>query len=117
MLSDQQLQTYRQTLLKRRETLRREHAHHDDAADSVELDQSRVGRVSRMDALQQHALHEAAGARREAELRGIGAALQRLEQDIFGLCVSCGEEIPPARLDIDAATALCIGCAERAEQR
>lgn len=60
-----------------------------EAAQPVELDQTAVGRVSRMDALQQQAMAQAAQQRRHIQLQGIESALQRLENGKFGWCVRC----------------------------
>lgn len=78
----------------------------------VELDQSRVGRLSRMDALQDQAMALETERRREIELRRIGAALARVASGEYGYCLTCGEEIEPKRLDFDAATPVCIDCAK-----
>jgi len=86
-----------------------------EAADTVELDQSRQGRLSRMDALQGQAMSQALNQRREIELRKISSALQRVESGDYGYCVKCGEEIAPKRLDLDPATPLCVACAEKWE--
>ena len=48
------------------------------SAGTVELDQQRVGRLSRMDAMQAQAMAQASGRRREETLRGIASALARL---------------------------------------
>jgi DnaK suppressor protein len=77
----------------------------------VELDQSRVGRLSRMDALQDQAMALETERRREIELRRIGAALARVESGEYGYCLTCGEEIEAKRLDFDLATPVCIDCA------
>jgi DnaK suppressor protein len=87
-----------------------------DAASVVELDQTRQGRLSRMDAMQQQAMAAATGQRRGAELARIDAALARIEADEYGECLSCNEEIAPRRLEIDPAATLCIRCAERRER-
>ena len=81
----------------------------------VELDQSRVGRLSRMDAMQAQAMAQASGRRRETMRKKIDAALARLDRNEFGLCLSCDDDIDPRRLDIDPTTTLCIRCAESAE--
>lgn len=86
-----------------------------EAADTVELDQSRQGRLSRMDALQGQAMSQALNQRREIELQKISSALQRVESSDYGYCVKCGEEIAPKRLELDPATPLCIACAEKWE--
>lgn len=87
-----------------------------DSGETVELDQARIGRLSRMDALQTQAMSRAAGRRRSENILRIRAALKRLDEDAYGRCVRCGGPINPKRLELDPATALCIGCAESAEQ-
>ena len=77
----------------------------------VELDQTRMGRLSRMDAMQGQEMAKAQDARRTHELQKIAAALRRLDDDTFGLCLRCGDEIAERRLRADPATPLCIGCA------
>jgi DnaK suppressor protein len=59
----------------------------------VELDQTSVGRLSRMDAIQQQAMSNAGKQRRQIERRRIDAALKRIEAGDYGYCVRCGE--PP----------------------
>lgn len=78
----------------------------------VELDQSRVGRLSRMDALQDQAMALETERRREIDLRRIGAALARVASGEYGYCLTCGEKIEPKRLDFDPATPVCIDCAK-----
>ena len=83
----------------------------DDAAAVVELDQTRVGRLSRMDALQGQAMSQERARRRELQLHKIAAALKRIEGDDYGYCIECGEDIAFGRLVFDPATTLCIDCA------
>ncbi len=105
------LTTYRDTLT----TLRAKLAREDESAAAwrkpVELDQQSVGRLSRMDAMQQQAMADAEGRRRKADIARIDAALVRIEEGEFGWCLSCGEAIAPARLEVDPMAAQCIGCA------
>jgi DnaK suppressor protein len=82
-----------------------------DSAAIVELDQSKVGRLSRMDAMQAQAMAQASGQRREAMLRGITAALKRIDNDEYGYCVDCDEPIAAKRLEFDPTVRRCIGCA------
>ena len=86
-----------------------------EAAQTVELDQQRVGRVSRMDALQQQAMGQESERRRKLELRRIAAALDRIDEGDYGYCLSCDELIALARLEFDPAATLCINCARKAE--
>jgi len=77
----------------------------------VELDQTRVGRLSRMDALQGQAMAQETERRRNNELQRIDAALARVDTGDYGYCVICGEEISSKRLALDPSTPLCIDCA------
>jgi DnaK suppressor protein len=86
-----------------------------DAAATVELDQTRQGRLSRMDAMQQQAMAAATRQRNAAELGRINAALNRMDAGDYGYCLSCDEEIAAGRLEIDPAATLCIQCASDAE--
>jgi DnaK suppressor protein len=86
----------------------------DSSADSrkpVELDQTRVGRLSRMDALQSQAMSLETERRRRLELQRIEASLKRLEQGTYGYCVACGEQIPLRRLEHDPTLPTCVDCA------
>lgn len=111
------IESFKARLLARRAELLREREQTEATRDAVELDQSRVGRLSRMDAMQSQAMTEAAERRRDAELRRIGAALRRIEEDAYGYCEHCGEPIAVKRLEIDPAAELCIRCASQAEER
>lgn len=82
-----------------------------DAAKPIELDQSSVGRLSRVDALQSQAMSAEAQRRREIDLARVISALGRLDDGTYGECVSCGEPIAPKRLDHDPAAHTCIECA------
>jgi DnaK suppressor protein len=106
------LDHYRALLLQRRADLQQVAQTGDEAAATVELDQTRVGRLSRMDALQGQAMSQETRRRREQELRLITAALQRLDAGEYGECVQCGEPIAEGRLAINPAVSLCIRCAE-----
>lgn len=79
---------------------------------TVELDQQSVGRLSRMDAMQQQEMAQAEARRRTSDLARIDIALKRIDEDEYGWCAECGEPIAYKRLEIDPAAALCIGCAK-----
>ncbi|MFK7938045.1 MAG: TraR/DksA family transcriptional regulator [Roseovarius sp.] len=78
---------------------------------TVELDQQSVGRLSRMDALQNQAMAHANAARRDAERLRLKTALNRMQTNDYGYCEDCGEDIAPARLSLDPAATRCIECA------
>lgn len=88
-----------------------------EAAQTVKLDQSCVGRLSRMDALQAQAMSQETNRRRAIELQQIKVALRRIDEDTFGDCLRCEEPIAMGRLEADPAATLCINCASKAEVR
>ncbi len=77
----------------------------------VTLQQDSVGRLSRIDAMQQQAMAQAEGRRRENERTRIKGALERLETGEWGWCATCGEQIAVGRLRNDPSVATCVGCA------
>ena len=53
-----------------------------------------------------------AGNLRES-LTDVEAAIAKLDNGTFGACESCGQPIPPARLEAKPAARLCMDCANR----
>lgn len=80
-------------------------------SNAVVLDQTSVGRLSRMDAMQGQAMAEEVKRRRDLELARIEAALGRIVDDEFGYCLNCGEDIAKKRIDLDPSISLCSKCA------
>jgi len=78
---------------------------------TVELDQTRVGRLSRMDALQGQQMALETDRRRKAALQRIAAAFSRIGGGEYGWCLKCGESVGKKRLEVDPSTALCVECA------
>ncbi len=104
----------RQRLLDQQQQLRQTVEERKQAEKTVELDQTRVGRLSRMDAMQMQAMAKAEQGRALLQLKRIAAALKRMDNDEYGDCLECGQAIAEARLAVDPAVPLCIGCAELA---
>lgn len=86
------------------------------AAATVKLDQTSVGRLSRMDAMQSQAMLQEAVRRREQSLRDIDEALAKIESGDYGLCEECGEEIAEKRLHFNPAVYCCIECSSKLEK-
>ena len=82
-----------------------------DSRKPVVLDQSSVGRLSRMDAMQGQQMAAENARRRNSEMQRIKAALGRIENDEFGYCLNCDENISDKRLQFDPSTQLCVKCA------
>ncbi len=102
----------RAALIARREEVLRLVDSSAEARRTVELDQSRVGRLSRMDALQSQAMSVETDRRRKVELRQIAAALGRIDGGDYGTCLGCGEAIAPQRLALNPTAPVCIDCAQ-----
>jgi len=52
----------------------------------------------------------------ETKLHRVEAALHRLAQGCYGLCLECGSPITPERLAVIPYTELCYGCQRRLEK-
>jgi len=87
-----------------------------EAEETVELDQTRQGRLSRMDAMRAQAMSRATGEKRRRLLRDIESALERIEDESYGDCLECGEPIAQGRLEANPAARHCIDCAEALER-
>ena len=105
------MEAVRARLIAEREELLRLNKFSEESRQTVELDQTRIGRLSRMGALQEQEMAKETARRRKIELQRIEAALKRIDDGEFGYCVECGDEIAPKRLDLDPTAPLCIDCA------
>ncbi len=116
MTNTQTNQQMKKRLLQLREELENIAATGDESAAVVELDQSKVGRLSRMDAMQAQAMAKASVNRRKTLLSQISAALQRIEDGEYGTCQCCDAPINPKRLEADPTALYCVDCAARLEE-
>lgn len=111
-MNESDIEKFRQKLLQQRKEIQQLQTSLQESSQTVILDQSRVGRLSRMDAMQGQQMALEASRRRQLQLTNIKSALQRLENGEYGYCLQCGEEIDRRRLDFDPASSHCIECAE-----
>ena len=81
----------------------------------VTLDQQSVGRVSRIDAIQQQQMAIASQQQASERLRKIEKALRRIDEGEYGYCLECGEAIALARLQAQPFANLCIDCQQAQE--
>ncbi len=116
MRGDIDIHFFEQRLNKRLEEITASLEAGKNSASPVELDQSRVGRVSRMDAMQQQAMAQAAARLAGAEKARIRKALDRVQSGDYGYCMNCDEKITEKRLRFDPSVLFCIDCARAAEQ-
>ncbi len=109
---DIDLKALKKKLLIQRQEILDDTQASEESRQPVELDQTSVGRLSRMDALQDQAMALETDRRRHVELQHIEAALKRMEDGEYGYCQSCDEDIPEKRLGIDPTASVCIDCAK-----
>ncbi|PCJ82321.1 MAG: TraR/DksA family transcriptional regulator [Bacteroidetes bacterium] len=69
-----------------------------------------IGRVSRMDAINNRSVNEAALQQLESQKKALESAISRLNDDKFGRCVRCGELIPLERIIIMPGATKCVRC-------
>jgi DnaK suppressor protein len=104
------LDAVRQTLLARRREIERRvgrvqtDVRHQDAPLEADSEEQVVQ-------LENDAVLDALDASGRRELAEIDRALARLEAGDYGLCETCGEAIPAARLRAKPAATTCTGCA------
>lgn len=104
-------EVFRKRLQAERQALLDLHAASAETRQVVELDQTSVGRLSRMDALQGQAMAQAAARHRAERILAINAALRRIETGDYGGCEGCGDAIDPRRLEVDPTFTRCVRCA------
>ena len=80
-----------------------------NAARPVDLDEP-IGRVSRIDAIQQQRMAEASRAAQARRLQRVRAALRRFDEEEYGVCADCGEEIGFSRLQAQPEAPFCLAC-------
>ena len=70
-----------------------------------------IGRVSRMDAINNRSVLSSALKKAEIKLKKLQIVQKEIAKKEFGLCVNCKKEIPVARLMIVPESKKCVHCA------
>ena len=70
-----------------------------------------IGRISRMDAINNKSVNEAALRKKEAQLKGLNYAFSNLNSPTFGKCIRCGKDIPIGRIMLMPESKKCVICA------
>ena len=109
------LQKFKLLLEQQRTELMASQQKAQSSTQTVELDQSSVGRVSRVDALQSQSMAVETTRLRQQQLRRISTALALIESGDYGYCSNCDNEIDPIKLDNDPASIMCVPCASKQE--
>lgn len=111
-MEEQQRQLLQEKLLQLKTDIEAMAATAREGGATVELDQSRVGRLSRMDAMQMQQMGLQNERRRQQQIRKIEGALTRMASDNYGACFVCGEAIEMQRLMADPTLTRCIDCVD-----
>ncbi|MDG2152332.1 MAG: TraR/DksA family transcriptional regulator [Crocinitomicaceae bacterium] len=71
-----------------------------------------IGRVSRMDAINNKSVVEAALRKAEEKLNKLKLVLDKVDDADFGICIRCGEPIPIGRVLLMPQSRNCVRCAQ-----
>ena len=110
---ESEIKKIKQNQLRLREELKADEETLKETSEPVELDQTRVGRLSRMDAMQSQQMALETVRRCKEHLVKIEGALQRIESGDYGYCFVCDEEIDVRRLLVDPTSTRCMQCVEK----
>ncbi|HSU17287.1 TraR/DksA family transcriptional regulator [Longimicrobium sp.] len=81
-----------------------------ESARPRDLEQDTVGRLSRIDAIQNAGLTANLEERERQQLGQVVDALRRIEDGTYGACNGCGAVIPFERLMVFPETLACAAC-------
>ena len=116
-LSSQSLAALQELLETRQQTLSAQLQQIASATAPVTLDQQSVGRVSRIDAIQQQQMALANKTQMTRQLQRVETALQRVQEGCYGYCLRCGEIISLQRPKVQPEATLCLECQSASENR
>ncbi len=88
-----------------------------DAAKPVKLDQTAVGRLSRMESMQSQAMIQAARQGLVVRISQCDNALESIERGDYGMCRLCEEPISSKRLNAKPEAPFCLECQRGADRR
>lgn len=109
MMTPDRIEELRARLVALRSSLQEELAGSSESARPVDLGQP-IGRLTRVDALQQQHMAMARRDRIRKRMQAVAAALSRIDEGIYGECLDCGDDIDLRRLEARPETFLCLGC-------
>ncbi|MEL6544246.1 MAG: TraR/DksA C4-type zinc finger protein [Myxococcota bacterium] len=115
-LTEAQRTELREDLVQLRDELQAFLGQNKSATQAVELDQTKMGRVSRIDAIQVQKMAEANRRDAQTRLQKVMAALNRMEREAYGICGLCEEPIAFKRLKARPEAQSCIACLRELEE-
>lgn len=69
-----------------------------------------IGRISRMDAINNKSVMEAALRKSEEKLDKLKMALSKVDDNDFGICIRCHQSIPLGRILLMPQSVTCVKC-------
>lgn len=108
-----ELTRFKIMLLARKEELQEFEAASLLATQPVELDQTTMSELSRMDAMQSQQMAQETRRRRQSELEQVEGALRRIASGDYGYCFKCDEEMDLKRLEANPTLTRCMHCASQ----
>ncbi len=112
-MNEGEIDRIKRKLLRLRSELQELEETFKETGEPVALDQAKVGRLSRMDAMQAQQMALEAARRCGHQLLMIEGALRRIESGEYGYCFVCGDEIDVRRLSVDPTNTRCMKCVEK----
>ncbi len=111
-LTKAQIAEFREELERQLAKLEKSMTVTDEALKAVELDQGAVGRLSRMDSLQNQSIAKGLRERESVRLALIQQALLRLDAGTYGVCTECGGGVAAERLFVFPESGTCARCGD-----
>ena len=115
-LTEDQIAYLHQSLLTLQKELATLLVTSEESVQTVDLDQP-IGRLSRMDAMQQQKMAQANRAAHQMKAKQVVAALAAFQGDEYGYCKMCDESIGFKRLNAKPEAPFCVNCQSRNEKR
>lgn len=118
-MTEEKVKYYKELLLKEKASFAHSLSEDDNAARSMMEQDANVVGDSADEAsvnVSQNILNLTNNKNKETMV-AIEAALRRIEEKTYGICVHCGKEINPERLEVLPWTTMCIGCKSASEKK
>ncbi len=115
-LTPEQIKELKRTLVRLRKELIAIESGLEEGTRPVEPD-SAIGRISRMDAMQIQQMAHASRRAARRRLQQVAGAMHRLEDETYGECAECADDIGYARLKARPEAPFCLECQSRRESR
>lgn len=100
----------REVIQEKIEETKEEITHLEEVTKPIKPDNA-YGRLSRMDAINNKTINDAALRKQKGQLQKLERALERVEEGNYGTCLKCGDDIPVGRLKFMPWTTKCVKCA------